>query len=301
MINNTIDFKVSTFSTETYSHLGLRNIIEFDRAGIRCGGRVLWSNVNLSIQPGEFIAVLGPNGAGKSTLLKAILGLLPLSEGKLTLLGVPVRRGNHAVGYLPQRRTFGSDVHLQGRELVRLGLDGTKWGVPLPGLRMLWGGDKLARVERRRVQQAIEMVGAATYANRPIGTLSGGEQQRLLIAQALVTRPRILLLDEPLDSLDLYNQQAVSALIRQVSQEYQIAVLLVAHDVNPLLPYIDRVLYIGRGQTAIGTPEEVITSATLSRLYDSPIDVLHTQDGRLFVVGQPESVTYHPHSSHQND
>jgi zinc/manganese transport system ATP-binding protein len=131
--------------------------------------------------------------------------------------------------------------------------------------------------------------------------LSGGEQQRLLIAQALVTRPRILLLDEPLDSLDLYNQQAVSALIRQVSQEYQIAVLLVAHDVNPLLPYIDRVLYIGRGQTAIGTPEEVITSATLSRLYDSPIDVLHTQDGRLFVVGQPESVTYHPHSSHQND
>jgi len=301
MINNTIDFKVSPFSTETYSHLGLRNIIEFDRAGIRRGGRVLWSNVNLSIQPGEFIAVLGPNGAGKSTLLKAILGLLPLSEGKLTLLGAPMRRGNNAVGYLPQRRTFGSDVHVQGREIVQLGLDGTKWGVPLPGLRRLWGGDKLARQERRRVDQAIEMVGAATYANRPIGTLSGGEQQRLLIAQALVTRPRILLLDEPLDSLDLYNQQAVSALIRQVSQEYEIAVLLVAHDVNPLLPYIDRVLYIGQGQTAIGTPEEVITSKTLSHLYNSPIDVLHTQDGRLFVVGQPESVTYHPHSSHQND
>ncbi|MHC5729976.1 MAG: metal ABC transporter ATP-binding protein, partial [Nostoc sp.] len=199
-----------------------------------------------------------------------------------------VRRGNPAVGYLPQRRTFGLDVHVQGRELVRLGLEGTRWGVPLPGLRRLWGGDQLAREERRRVQQAIEMVDATAYANRPIGTLSGGEQQRLLIAQALVTRPRILLLDEPLDSLDLYNQQAVSALIRRVSQEYQITVLLVAHDVNPLLPYLDRVLYIGRGQIAIGTPESVINSETLSHLYDSPIDVLHTQDGRLIVVGQPD-------------
>ncbi len=294
MIHN----KVPPPSTHTYSYLSLQNIIQFEQAGISRGGRVLWSNVQLTVQPGEFIAILGPNGAGKSTLLKSILGLLPLSEGKLTVLGAPVRRGNPAIGYLPQRRTFGPEVHVQGRELVRLGLEGTRWGLPLPGLRRLWQGDKLAREERRRIQQAIEMVGATAYANRPIGSLSGGEQQRLLIAQALVTRPRILLLDEPLDSLDLYNQQAVSALIRQVSQEYQITVFLVAHDVNPLLPYLDRVLYIGRGQTAIGTPQEVINSKTLSYLYDSPIDVLHTADGRLFVVGQPESVTYHPHLSH---
>lgn len=294
MIHN----KVPPPSTHTYSYLGLQNIIQFEQAGISRGGRVLWSNVQLTVQPGEFIAILGPNGAGKSTLLKSILGLLPLNEGKLTVLGAPVRRGNPAVGYLPQRRTFGPEVHVQGRELVRLGLEGTRWGLPLPGLRRLWRGDKLAREERRRIQQAIEMVGATAYANRPIGSLSGGEQQRLLIAQALVTRPQILLLDEPLDSLDLYNQQAVSALIRQVSQEYQITVFLVSHDVNPLLPYLDRVLYIGRGQTAIGTPQEVINSKTLSYLYDSPIDVLHTADGRLFVVGQPESVTYHPHLSH---
>ncbi|MHC5857217.1 metal ABC transporter ATP-binding protein [Nostoc sp.] len=285
--------------TEAHNGLGSQNVIQFEHTGVRRGGRVLWSDVQLSVEAGEFIAILGPNGAGKSTLLKAILGLLPLSEGRLNILGKPVRRGNPAVGYLPQRRTFGADVHVQGRELVRLGLEGTRWGVPLPGLRRLWGGDKLAREERRRVQQAIEMVDATAYANRPIGTLSGGEQQRLLIAQALVTRPRILLLDEPLDSLDLYNQQAVSALIRRVSQEYQITVLLVAHDVNPLLPYLDRVLYIGRGQIAIGTPESVINSETLSNLYDSPIDVLHTQDGRLIVVGQPDSVTYHPHLDHR--
>ena len=277
--------------------LDIHNVIQFEHAGVRRGGRTLWSNMQLTVQRGEFIAILGPNGAGKSTLLKLLLGLLSLSEGKITVLGLPVRRGNPAIGYLPQRRTFDAEVRVRGRDLVHLGLNGNKWGVPLPLLRRLWGGEVSAREERRRVQQVIDLVGATAYANRPIGELSGGEQQRLLIAQALVTRPRILLLDEPLDSLDLHNQQAVSALIRRISQEHRVTVLLVAHDVNPLLPYLDRVLYIGQGQTAIGTPEKVITSETLSHLYDSPIDVLHTRDGRIVVVGQPEEVTYHatPH------
>ncbi len=271
----------------------LQNVIQFEHAGVQRGGRMLWSDMHYCVRPGELIAILGPNGAGKSTLLKALLGLFPLSEGRITVLGSPVRRGHPAISYLPQRRNFDADVRVRGRDIVRLGLDGTKWGVPLPLVRRLWGGDVQARESRRRVQNAIDLVGASAYADRPIGELSGGEQQRLLIAQALVTRPRILLLDEPLDSLDLYNQQSVSALIRRISQEYQVTVLLVAHDVNPILPYLDRVLYIGRGQTAIGTPEEVITSETLSRLYDAPIDVLHTRDGRIIVVGQPESVTYH--------
>ena len=276
-----------------HAGVGIHNVIQLDRAGVRRGGRTLWSDMQLTVQQGEFIAILGPNGAGKSTLLKVILGLLPLSEGRISVLGAPVRRGNAAVGYLPQRRTFDADVRVRGRDLVHLGLDGTRWGIPLPMLRRLWRGHVRAREEQRRVQKAIELVGATAYANRPIGELSGGEQQRLLIAQALVTRPRILLLDEPLDSLDLHSQHAVSALIRRISQEYQVTVLLVAHDVNPILPYLDRVIYVGRGQTAIGTPEEVITSQTLSQLYDTPIDVLRTRDGRIIVVGQPEEVTYH--------
>lgn len=270
--------------------------IKFEQAGVRRSGCTIWSNLELSVWRGEFIAVLGPNGAGKSTLLKAILGLLPLNEGRLTVLGAPVRRGNASIGYLPQRRTFDADIHVRGCDLVRLGLDGTRWGVPIPVLRRLWKGHLREREETRRVQQTIKLVGATAYANRPIGELSGGEQQRLLIAQALVTRPRILLLDEPLDSLDLHNQQAVTALIRRISQEHQVTVLLVAHDVNPILPYLDRVLYIARGQTAIGTPEEVITSETLSHLYDAPIDVLQTRDGRIIVAGQPDS--YHAHHSH---
>ena len=272
--------------------------IAFKRAGVQRGGHSIWRNLELSVQHGEFVAILGPNGAGKSTLLKAILGLLPLNEGKLTVLGAPVRRGNARVSYLPQRRTFDTDIHVRGRDLVRLGLDGTRWGVPVPLLRRLWNGHLREREEARRVQQTIKLVGATSYANRPIGELSGGEQQRLLIAQALVTQPRILLLDEPLDSLDLRNQQAVSALIRRISQEHQVTVLLVAHDVNPVLPYLDRVIYIAHGQTAIGTPEQVITSEILSHLYNAPIDVLRTRDGRLIVAGQPEEVSYHAHRSH---
>lgn len=267
-------------------------VIQFQQAGMRRGDRLLWRNLDLDVQPGEFVAILGPNGAGKSTLLKVLLGLLPLSEGQLFVLGSPVQRGNRAISYLPQRHGFDADLHIRGRDLVYLGLTGDRWGIPLPGLRRLWHGDAGVR-EARRVQQAIERVGATAYADRPIGELSGGEQQRLLIAQALVTRPRILLLDEPLDSLDLRNQHSVSALIRQICEEYQVTVLLVAHDVNPILPYLDRVFYLARGQTAIGTPAAVITSETLSALYDTPIDVLTTRDGRIIVAGQPEETSHH--------
>jgi zinc/manganese transport system ATP-binding protein len=268
-------------------------VLASEGAGIRLGGRAIWQTVTFEVRSGEFIAILGPNGAGKSTLLKALLGVLPLSEGHLSLLGAPVRRGNAQIGYLPQRRSFEAEVRVRGRDVVRLGLDGSRWGIPLPGIRRLWGGGGRARAAAARVEEVIDLVGASHYAHRPIGELSGGEQQRLLMAQALVTRPRILLLDEPLESLDLNNQQIVSALIRRVSQEQQMTVLMVAHDVNPILPYLDRVIYMGRGQTAIGTPEEVITSQTLSRLYDAPIEVLHTSDGRIVVVGQPEEVSYH--------
>jgi zinc/manganese transport system ATP-binding protein len=263
---------------------------------VTVGDRTRWHDVQLRIWPGEFIAVLGPNGAGKSTLIKAVLGLIPLSAGRITVLGERSRRGSTAVGYLPQRHAFDSDTRIRGRDLVQLGLSGTRWGLPLPGLRRLWGGSKTAREEAKRVQDVIDLVGASAYADRAIGELSGGEQQRLLIAQALVTRPRILLLDEPLDSLDLNSQQAVSALIHRVAEEFQVAVLLVAHDVNAILPYLDRVLYIARGQTVIGTPREVMSEETLSHLYDTPIEVLHTRDGRIVVVGQPEGVAYHAHA-----
>ncbi|HWW09391.1 MAG TPA: metal ABC transporter ATP-binding protein [Candidatus Acidoferrales bacterium] len=264
--------------------------LSFRGAGVRLGGRWIWRDVDLDVEQGDFVAVVGPNGAGKSTLLKAILGLLPLSSGSVEILGHPATRGNRDVGYLPQRRSFDPDLRIRGVDLVRLGLDGSRWGVPLPGV-----GHRNTTA-RRRVDEVIELVGATAYARRPVGELSGGEQQRLLIAQALVSRPSILLLDEPLDSLDMGNQQSISALVQDICRTQRVAVLLVVHNVNPLITYLDRVIYVANGRTAIGSPAEVITSETLSRLYDSPVEVFRTKDGRLVVVGQPDVAHFHADS-----
>jgi zinc/manganese transport system ATP-binding protein len=257
-------------------------------AEVTIGGRVLWSGVTLDVAAGEFVAIMGPNGVGKSTLIKAALGLLPLSGGQVRVLGRPPGAANHEIGYLPQRRSFDPGLRVRGIDIVRLGLDGDRWGVPLP-----WVARRPKQQAARRVAEVIDSVGANAYARRPIGQLSGGEQQRLLIAQALIRRPRLLVLDEPLDSLDLPNQASVAALISRISRDEHVTVLIVAHDVNPILPYLDRVVYIAAGGTVCGRPQEVITSETLTRLYRTPIEVLQTSDGRLVVVGQPEAPAHH--------
>jgi zinc/manganese transport system ATP-binding protein len=260
----------------------MKAAVGFEDAAVRLGGRTVWSGVSLAVEPGEFVAVLGPNGAGKSTLVKAVLGLLPLSAGRATVLGAPPGAARSRIGYLPQRHAFDPAVRIRGVDLIRLGLEGSRWGVPLP-----W------RPAPTRVAEVIDLVGAGAYARRPIGELSGGEQQRLLIAQALVRRPELLLLDEPLDSLDLPNQVAVAALVRRIADNERVAVMLVAHDVNPLIGYLDRVIYLAGGGAVEGRPTEVISSETLSRLYGAPIEVLHASDGRLVVVGQPEAPFVH--------
>jgi zinc/manganese transport system ATP-binding protein len=260
--------------------------VAFDGAAVELGGRTIWSGVSLTIARGEFVAVLGPNGAGKSTLIKAILGLERLTAGSVTVLGQPPGAANARVGYLPQRHTFDAGTRIRGVDLVRLGLDGARWGVPIPGLPR-------RAEESRRIDAVLDLVDAAAYARRPIGELSGGEQQRLLIAQALVRNPDLLLLDEPLDSLDLPNQAAVASLVRRICQEQHVAVALVAHDVNPILGSLDGVVYIAGGRAVEGAPEDVISSETLSLLYGAPIEVLRASDGRLVVVGQPEAPFVH--------
>lgn len=258
-------------------------------AAISRGGRLVWQDVTLDVAPGQFVAVLGPNGVGKSTLVQAVLGLLPLSGGELQVLGREPGDARQQIGYLPQRRAFAPGLRVRGRDVVRLGLDGDRWGIPLPG----WGRTAAGRRATGRVDEALRMVGALAYADRPVAELSGGEQQRVLIAQALVRRPRLLLLDEPLDSLDLPNQSAVAALISRICREQGVTVLMVAHDVNPILSYLDRVIYISPRGAAAGTPREVITGPTLSRLYDTPIEVLSTAAGQLVVVGHPEQPAHH--------
>jgi zinc/manganese transport system ATP-binding protein len=266
--------------------------VSLSGVSVRLGGRPVVSDVELTVERGEFVAVLGPNGAGKSTLMRAILGLVPLASGSATVLGRAPEQARTLIGYLPQRRAFDSSVRIRGLDLVRLGLDGARWGIPLPltaGARRRW------REERGRVRAVIDLVGAGGYAHRAIGELSGGEQQRLLIAQALVRRPELLILDEPLDSLDLPTQGSVAALIRRVCSAEGVAVLLVAHDVNPLISYIDRVVYMQGGRALSGPVDAVITAPKLSELYGAPIEVLTASDGRVVVVGQPEAPHHHGH------
>jgi zinc/manganese transport system ATP-binding protein len=265
-------------------------LVELRGAAVRVGERTLWSGVDVSIGAGEFVAVLGPNGVGKSTLVKAVLGLVPLAAGTLTVAGLRPGAANDVIGYLPQRRSFDAQLRIRGVDIVRLGLDGARWGFPLPGSSRF---SARARADRARVDEVIGLVDAQAYAHRPIGQLSGGEQQRLLIAQALVSRPRLLLLDEPLDSLDLPNQSAVAALVSRICRNEGVTVIMVAHDVNPILTYLDRVVYIASGGAAAGPPREVITGPTLTRLYGTPVEVLSTTDGRLVVVGQPETPAVH--------
>ncbi|MBV8599369.1 MAG: ATP-binding cassette domain-containing protein, partial [Actinobacteria bacterium] len=241
-------------------------------------------DVTVDVERGAFVAVLGPNGSGKSTLVRAVLGLQPLSAGRATVLGEPAGSSNGRIGYLPQRHAFDATTRIRGTDLVRLGLDGARWGIPLPN-----------RAAAARVDAVIDLVGATAYAQRPIGELSGGEQQRLLIAQALVRGPELLLLDEPLDSLDLPNQAGIAALVERICKEEDVAVLLVAHDVNPIIAYLDAVIYVAAGTAVEGSPEDVIATETLTALYGVPIEVLRAADGRLVVVGAPDLHGHHAH------
>ncbi|MCQ4117612.1 metal ABC transporter ATP-binding protein [Rhodococcus tibetensis] len=253
--------------------------VELTGGRLSFGERTLWQHLDLTVEPGEFVAVLGPNGSGKTSLLKVLLGQLALSSGTARIAGSPARAGNSHVGYVPQQKSLDDGLPLRGRDLVGLGVDGHRWGTGL-----------LRRGRRREiVDAAIAEVGAESYAGAPIGSLSGGEQQRLRIAQALVGDPQILLCDEPLLSLDLANQSLVSSLIDRRRRTHDTAVLFVTHEINPILPLVDRVLYLVDGQFRIGTPDEVMTSEVLSALYRTEVEVLHVR-GRLIVIGTGDAI-----------
>ena len=259
--------------------------IALHNARLNLGGRTVWTDVDLIVERGEFLVVLGPNGAGKTSLLRALLGLVKLDAGTISVLGEAPQRARRRIGYVPQRRALDRDLYVRARDLVSLGVDGTRWGIALPGR---------AREERSTlVTEALRSVGAGPLADRPVGDLSGGEQQRVLLAQALVSRPDILLLDEPLASLDLRAQGVATALVASIARERGITVVLVAHDVNPLVSVLDRVAYIAAGRITAGRPDEVITSERLSRLYDHPVEVLRDSRGRVVVVGLDDRDSHH--------
>jgi zinc/manganese transport system ATP-binding protein len=264
----------------------LTPVVSLRGASLTFGGRTLWQGLDLDINPGEFFAVLGPNGSGKTTFLKVLLGLQELSAGTAVLDGRPVERGSRRIGYIPQQKSFDPDTPLRARDLVGLGVDGHRWGVRI-------GGTKT----NRRIDELLDLVGAGDYAKVPVGQLSGGEQQRLRVAQALATDPKVLLCDEPLLSLDLQHQQAVSALINKQCHDRDSAVVFVTHEINPIMDYVDRVLYLAGGRFRVGTPSEVMTTEVLSDLYGSHVEVIEA-NGRLIVVGLPDATTHHHEDTH---
>ncbi len=256
-------------------------VLRLEQAALGFGSRALWDGLDLEVHSGELIAVLGANGSGKSSLLKVVLGQVRLWSGSATFLGTPVRRGDRRIGYVPQQRLAEDGVPLRGRDLVALGVDGHRWGLPLP-----------SRGRRQRVNQLLSSVGAEAYASTPLSSLSGGEQQRLRIAQALAADPRLLLCDEPLLSLDLPNQRLVSDLVDDARRRLDLGVLFVTHDLNPILDKVDRVLYIANHRFRIGTPDEVMTTDVLSDLFDAPVEVIR-HNGRILVAGVPDHDPYH--------
>ena len=251
-------------------------VVAFERAGLRFGDRTLWSGLDLDIRPGEFLAVLGANGTGKSSMLKAVLGQQALSTGAVRVFGRPASSGDQRIGYVPQQRALDPGTPLRARDLVAFGLNGHRWGLPIN-----------TATTRQRVAAALASVGATEFADSPVATLSGGEQQRVRVAQAVAADPALLLCDEPLLSLDLAQQREISDLIDSVRRRTGAAVVFVTHDVNPILGMVDRVLYLAGGRFRIGPPEEVLRSEVLSEMYDTPVEVLH-RGGRILVVGVPD-------------
>jgi len=264
--------------------------IQLRGAQVRFGERTLWDGLDLDVAPGEFVAVLGPNGSGKTTLVRVLLGLQQLSAGEVRIAGAAPRRGSPMIGYVPQQKALERDLPLRGRDLVGLGLDGHRFGLGL--------GGRAAR--RARVDAALAAVGGTAYANAPVGQLSGGEQQRLRVAQALVGDPAVLLCDEPLLSLDLAHQRTVTDLIDARRRAADTAVLFVTHEINPVLPFVDRVLYLVNGQFRIGKPDEVMTTETLSQLYGTRVEVLKV-GGQIHIAGAQSALCEAEPHHHEHD
>jgi len=261
-------------------------VVELQDATITLGHRAVLRDVSFTIEPGEFVGVLGPNGAGKTPLMRAILGLLAPTSGSIRVFGETPKFGTSAIGYLPQLRTVLPDLRVRGLDYIASSLHGERWGLP-----------SLAAHARHAIEETLDAVGAGSLARRPLSDMSGGERQRLLLAQALIGKPKLLLLDEPLISLDARHQEVVIDVVRKIARERGITVLFSAHELNQLLGAIDKVLYLGNGQAALGTVDEVVTAPVLSRLYGTEIEVLRA-GGHIFVMSRGRDVE---RDAHQHD
>jgi zinc/manganese transport system ATP-binding protein len=258
-----------------------QEVLAVQGVDVRLSGRKILDGVRFNVSRGEFTGLIGSNGAGKTTLFRVILGLQSASAGRVLVGGSPRAgsrsRNGPSIGYVPQKFLLDPDLPMRARDLVALGLDAQRLGVPWP-----------SRARRAQVEEMLEAVDAVRFADTRLGRLSGGEQQRILIAHALIARPRLLLLDEPLANLDLRSAHEVVALLARITREHEIAVLISAHEINPLLPVMDRIVYLAAGRAVSGTTDEVVRADVLSALYGHHVDVLDVHGRVLIVAGAGE-------------
>jgi len=272
----------SPATTTVDDRAAARPVLALRDAGLSYGARKLWAGLDLDLAPGEFVAVLGPNGAGKTSLLRTVLGQQRLTTGTMSFLGQPVHRGHRKIGYIPQQRLMEAGTPLRARDMIAQGVTGHRWGIR-----------RASKADRMRIDRVLDEVGATAFADAPVAELSGGEQQRTRVGQAIAADPALLLCDEPLISLDLRHQRGITELIDRERRQREAAVLFVTHDVNPILDVVDRVLYIAGGRFRIGSPDEVLCADVLSDLYGTPVDVVRTM-GRIVIVGANEAHEHHP-------
>ncbi len=264
----------------------MKNVIGVNKLTAGYADRIVWRDAEFSVGNGEFVAVLGPNGSGKTTLFKLLLGLSRPLEGEIKIFNKIPARGNKRIGYVPQKHNVDSETGIDAVEFVRMGLVGTRFGTGIAGSGM------------KEAIESLESVGAEKLAHKPLGVLSGGELQRVFLAEALIGNPDLLLLDEPLANLDIKRETEFVRLINEVVRSRRITALLIAHNINPLLPVLDRIVYIANGRVATGAPSEILTSETLMSLYDTPVEVLKDSHGRVAIIGIDESEHHHGRLGH---
>lgn len=254
------------------------DVITTNQLALGFDKQAIVANINIQIHAGEFIGILGPNGSGKSTFLRACLGLIKPLLGEIRVLGTIPSHGHHHIGYMPQMRSHFAVAKLSSRAILEIASQGTDYGLPL-----------LSSSKKSDIQSVLALVKAESYADRPFHQLSGGERQRIFLAQALLDEPKLLLLDEPLASLDPRYQETFISLLKNIQRELPVTILFTAHDPNPLIDVMSRVLYFAHGKAMIGTIQEVITSHALSDLYETAIEVVKFKE-RLFVLGEGHHV-----------
>ncbi|MET0698698.1 MAG: ABC transporter ATP-binding protein [Mycobacterium sp.] len=246
--------------------------LTFNDVSVVRGGRLIWSEGTFEVPAGGITAVIGSNGSGKTTLLQVVLGLTRVASGEVRVLGKPPGEATDAIGYVPQNYAAAAGNAVRSCDAVLLGLTGKRWGFA-----------RASADERQQVAEILAAVGATSFAHRRLSQLSGGQRQRVAIAEALVGRPQLLILDEPLTALDLRNQREIVTLLARIKDDFGVTILVVAHDLNPLLGVLDSAIYLLDGHAHFDTMDDVVDESLLSHLYGTSIQVVHTPQGDLYM------------------